>query len=62
MVGMRHGVDKNAIAAELLEKAAELWGQARADQIRGALHQAADYLHQVAENLPARDEEPAFFL
>ena len=62
MVGMRRDASIEAMARELQDKAAELWGQERASQIGPAMQQAAEYLQQVADNLPSREEEPAFFL
>ena len=62
MAAMRHGSSTEEITRELLEKAAQLWGESRATQIHDALRVAADYLRQVSETLPQREEEPAFFL
>ena len=62
MVGMRQGATVEEIATELKQKAAQLWGQARATQLDGPLNDMAEFLHQVAENLPDREDEPAFFL
>ena len=62
MVGMRLGATVDEIAADLKEKAAQLWGQVRASQLDEPLNEMAGYIHQVAENLPDREEEPAFFL
>ena len=62
MAGMRNDASIDAVAKELQEKAADLWGQERASQMGPAMRQAAELLQQVADNLPRREEEPAFFL
>ena len=62
MVGMRNDASIDTVAKELQEKAADLWGEERASQMGPAMRQAAELLQQVADNLPRREEEPAFFL
>ena len=62
MVGMRNDASIDAVAKELQEKASDLWGEERASQMGLAMRQAAELLQQVADNLPSREEEPAFFL
>ena len=62
MVGMNSDAEVDAVARELQEKAADLWGSERASQMGPAMRQAAEFLQQVARNLPRREEEPAFFL
>ncbi len=62
MVGMRNDASIDAVAKELQEKASDLWGEERASQMGLAMRQAAELLQQVADNLPRREEEPAFFL
>ena len=62
MVGMRNDASIDAVAQELQDKAADLWGQERASRMAPAMRQAAELLQQVADNLPKREEEPAFFL
>ena len=62
MVGMRNDASIDAVAQELQDKAADLWGQERASRMGPAMRQAAELLQQVADNLPKREEEPAFFL
>lgn len=62
MARMQPEGSKDEIAAALLEQAARLWGRERAGAIRAALEQTADHLWQVSQNLPDREEEPAFFL
>jgi hypothetical protein len=59
---MRNDASIDAVAQELQEKAADLWGQERARRMGPAMRQAAELLQQVADNLPRREEEPAFFL
>jgi hypothetical protein len=59
---MRNDASIDAVAQELQEKAADLWGQERARRMGPAMRQAAELLQQVADNLPKREEEPAFFL
>jgi hypothetical protein len=46
------------IASQLVEQARILWGEQRADQIRGSLEQTARMLLQLRRNLPGRDIEP----
>ena len=62
MVGMDPRHSQDAIAQELMAKATELWGQKRAEESREVLEQAAEYLWLIAQNLPDREQEPAFFL
>ncbi len=62
MVGMNPGQAQEGIAQELVAKATELWGQGRAQAIHRVLEETARNLWLVAENLPDREEEPAFFL
>ena len=62
MVGMRNDASVESLAQELEDKAADLWGQERASRMGPAMRQAAEHLQQVANNLPKREEEPAFFL
>ncbi len=62
MVGMKDNASVEALAQELQEKAADLWGQERASRMGPAMRQAAEYLQMVGNNLPKREEEPAFFL
>lgn len=62
MVGMNPRHSREEIAQELVAKATELWGQERAEAMRRALEEAAEHLLLVAQNLPGREEEPAFFL
>jgi hypothetical protein len=59
---MRNDASIDAVAKELQEKAADLWGEERASEMGPAMRQAAELLQQVADNLPRREEEPAFFL
>ena len=61
MVGLNSGLSKDEIVRELARKARELWGDKRAEEIGPGLAQMADFLHQVAQNLPDKEEEPAFF-
>ena len=62
MVGMRNDASVESLAQELQDKAADLWGEERASRMGPAMRQAAEHLQQVANNLPKREEEPAFFL
>ena len=62
MVGMKDNTSVEALAQELQDKAADLWGQERASRMGPAMRQAAEYLQMVGSNLPKREEEPAFFL
>ena len=62
MVGMNPRHSQEGITQELVAKATELWGQERAEAIRGALEEVAENLWLVAQNLPDREAEPAFSL
>jgi hypothetical protein len=62
MVGVNYKMSPQEIAQELIDAAVVLWGQERADAIRSTLEQTAENLSTIAQNLPDREEEPAFFL
>ena len=62
MVGVNYRIPPQEIAQELIDAAVVLWGQERADAIRSTLEQTAENLSTIAQNLPDREEEPAFFL
>ena len=62
MAGMPGGKDREAILQGMHDKASALWGPERARLLEDSLQQMADYLSQLEENLPHREEEPAFFL
>ena len=61
MVGLDSGLSKEDIRQELARKSRELWGEKRSREIGRELDQLASFLHQVARNLPDREEEPGFF-
>ena len=46
---------------KLYEQAVERWGVERADAIRPNLERIATSLWHISNNLPDREEEPAFF-
>ena len=61
MTGMNPGLSQDGIAEELVAKAAELWGHERAEATRTSLGDMAAFIWLVSQNLPDREEEPAFF-
>ena len=62
MVGMNPAQSQDEIARELYAKATELYGEQRAEAIRATLEEAAEHLWVISQNLPDKEEEPAFFL
>lgn len=62
MVGMNPAQSQQDIARELYAKATELYGAQRAEAIRATLEEAAEHLWVISQNLPDKEEEPAFFL
>ena len=62
MVGMNPGQSREEIARELFAKATELYGAQRAEAIRASLDEAAEHMWVISQNLPDREQEPAFFL
>ena len=46
---------------KLFQRAVERWGTERAEVLRPGLERLAESLRKVAENLPRREEDPAFF-
>lgn len=54
-------LSKQEISRELAKKAGVLWGEQRAQEIGAGLDQVAGFLERVAQNLPEKEEEPAFF-
>ena len=62
MVGMKANQSQQDIASELFAKATELYGAHRAEAIRSMLEDAAEHMWVISQNLPHREEEPAFFL
>ncbi len=61
MVGLDVGLSKDELSRELAKKAGALWGEKRAQEISAGLDQVAGFLERVAQNLPDKEEEPAFF-
>ena len=61
MVGLNPTRSREAMAQELVSRATEVWGRERVEATRKVLDEMAGYLWVVAENLPDREEEPAFF-
>lgn len=47
---------------DLYQQAVARWGQERADAIRQNLERLADHIQAVSAHLPAREEEPAFYM
>ena len=62
MVGMNPSQSQQDIAQELFAKATELYGARRAEAIRATLDEAAEYMWVISQNLPDKEQEPAFFL
>ena len=62
MVGMNPAQSREEIARELFAKATELYGAHRAEAIRSSLDEAAEHMWVISQNLPDREQEPAFFL
>ena len=61
MVGLNPRHSQEEMAQELVSRATEVWGQERVEATRKVLEEMAGYLWVVAQNLPDREEEPAFF-
>ena len=47
---------------KLYQKAVEMWGKERAEADRQNLQQKAAALKTISENLPERDQQPAFYI
>ena len=62
MAGTPGDSSREAALQDMREKAVKLWGPERASLLEPSLKHMADYLGQLDENLPDREEEPAFFL
>ena len=62
MVGMGTGITQEEIIKELTDKTVELWGQERAEANRQNLEQTGRNIWVVAQNPPAIEDEPAYFL
>ncbi|MBI4233563.1 MAG: hypothetical protein HY686_03890 [Chloroflexi bacterium] len=62
MVAIRPGASEAEIARKLCEGAVDVWGPLRAEELRPNLERLAASLWQLSQNLPKREEEPAFFL
>ena len=62
MVGMDATLSEEDMARELLARATQLWGQARAETIRRNLEAQAQEMWVIARNLPHREVDPGFFL
>ncbi|MCE2463175.1 MAG: hypothetical protein J4F46_04565 [Dehalococcoidia bacterium] len=62
MVTVNPKGSQEELSRELIARAAEILGQERAEAIRATLSDAAANLLLVSQNLPHREEEPAFFL
>ena len=62
MVGMNPDFDQDHIAREIVAKAIEFWGEARAEESRAALEATAENIWVVSQNPPHPEQEPAFFL
>ena len=62
MVGMNPSQSQQDIARELFTKATELYGTQRAEAIRATLDEAAEHVWVISQNLPDKEQEPAFFL
>lgn len=53
---------RQVIAEALIHRAAELYGQERANAMRSYLEQMAGHLWLIASQAPPRDVEPGFFM
>ncbi len=62
MVTVNPKGSQEELSRELIARAAAILGQERAEAIRATLSDAAANLLLVSQNLPHREEEPAFFL
>ena len=62
MVETNPRLSKEEMSRELVAKAIDLWGEARAEAIRNPLETMAENLWVLAQNLPDLEQEPAFFL
>ena len=56
------GASQEDIYKKLYDQAVERWGVERAEAIRPNLERVAASLWHIGNNLPDREEEPAFFL
>ena len=61
MVSMDPKVSKEEIIAQLVQRAEAVWGPERAQAIHASLEEAGANLWILNQNLPQREEEPAFF-
>ena len=61
MVSMDPKLSKEEMVAQLTDRARAVWGPERAEALNGALEEAGANLWVLTDNLPDRDEEPAFF-
>ena len=52
---------KHEISESLNNRAAQLWGPQRADEIKSLIEQTADNIWQISRNLPESHEEPGFY-
>lgn len=46
---------------KMYARAVEMWGKERADIDRNSIEQKAKALKTISENLPPREEQPAFY-
>ena len=53
---------KDEIAKSLRERASDLWGQERADDLQSLIQQTAGHIWQLSQDLPPTEEEPGFYL
>ncbi len=52
---------RDEIVHSLTMQATELWGAERAEGLRSLIEQTAGHVWQLSQDLPAPDEEPAFY-
>ena len=62
MTSKRHDDNREQIIHDLSSRAVSLWGEQRAVDLKPSIEQMADWLMQIAQDLPGQQEEPAFFL
>ena len=52
---------REEIARSLRDRAIELWGSERAEEIESAIQQTAGHIWQVSQDPPPSNEEPGFY-
>lgn len=52
---------REEIAKSLEGRAAQLWGQQRADELTQTIEETAEHILRLSQNLPDAEEEPGFY-